>query len=1030
MRRIVLTAAIFVFVVSSLTSAFALDTWNGGGGDSSFTTILNWGGATVTSGDGLAFGGGTRLSPNNDENGFNYAGIAFNNGASAFNLSGNAFNLTGNLVNNSASLQTISVGGSGITLSGTGRTVQTASTGNFEISSAINNNSFLLTANAATSTTVTLSGIISGTGGLTLVERGKVVLSGSSSNTYTGMTRLTMAGLAGGNYLGALYLNKTGGAVAIAGSVELDITDNAGQQNLRMSQDNQFGSGSVISWIKSGANGGNARFDLNGTTQTVAGLSDATGSGIVQNRGLINGETSKAGTLTINNSANYSFNGIMRDQDDGLHVYALSIVKNGSGSQTFAGSNIGYTGTTTVNGGTLYTNGPNSGTGAIGLSNVVVNNGGVIDCSFGDNSFVGFNASAKTITINDGGIVKGVAANSNHLHALIFGGGVLSVTGAGSHVDANWNFDAGVSTAGIGNTSSITGGTAALTQLDGTVFNIASGDVLNVTTALIHSTDGAVRDTGILKQGAGRLFLNAANTYSGGTQISAGTLRVGNANAVGTGNLVNNATGTLDLGTTALTVGGTYQQGANATLATTIASASLYGKITAVGTGAIQSGSVLNVTVTGVLPRTATVFTILQSSGAGGGGLNLPSISTSGIGFRTFTPSVSGGNFILTLSEAVYTPTTTTSNGQGAATALDNIASTATGDMSSVISTLDGLSTGQIDAAIKTMLPSVGFNPEVPAQLMDSFVGTQMTHLGNVMQLAQAGNVETGMSAGDQPSPYTVWTQAFGNYAHQSARGTSNGYNASNGGAAVGVEKELSDRFRVGLAVGDGESWVRSKDNNGRTNINATQVSLYGGYKAPENPFYLNYSASYADNEYNGSREIHLGPTDNRMAKADYHSDLYGGMVEAGYGIKMKKAVVTPSFAVGYNHLRVAKYGETGAADLNLNVASQDYERIRLAPGIKAETSKEVSFGTMTPEVHVKYLWDVISDRQQMLASFSGGGTAFSTEGYKAAKEGVDLGTSITLLTKKNVTVTLQYDAELRQSYYSHTGLLNVAYKF
>ena len=232
------------------------------------------------------------------------------------------------------------------------------------------------------------------------------------------------------------------------------------------------------------------------------------------------------------------------------------------------------------------------------------------------------------------------------------------------------------------------------------------------------------------------------------------------------------------------------------------------------------------------------------------------------------------------------------------------------------------------------------------------------------------------------------------------------------------------------MALGNARSWVRSKDNNGRTDINATQLSWYGGYRVPENPFYVNYSLSYAYNEYGGSREIYVGPADNRVARANYHSNLYGVMVEAGYAVAMEKAVVTPLLSVCYNRLQVAEYRETGAGDLSLNVAAQDYERVRLAPGIRVEASYEAGWGTITPEIHARFLWDPVSERQQILSSFAGGGTAFSTEGYEPAKEGVNVGTSVTLAAKGNTTVSVQYDLETREDYYSHTGRLNVSFMF
>jgi autotransporter-associated beta strand protein len=88
-------------------------------------------------------------------------------------------------------------------------------------------------------------------------------------------------------------------------------------------------------------------YDLNGQSQTVAGLGDgATATGVVTNGG-------GAATLTVNNATTNSFSGTISGAN-------LALTKTGSGNLTLSGSNT-YGGATTVNSGKLIVTGSISG---------------------------------------------------------------------------------------------------------------------------------------------------------------------------------------------------------------------------------------------------------------------------------------------------------------------------------------------------------------------------------------------------------------------------------------------------------------------------------------------------------------------------------------------------------------------------------------------------------------------------------------------------------------------------------------------
>lgn len=118
---------------------------------------------------------------------------------------------------------------------------------------------------------LTVNGIISGNAGLTKVGGSQLTLSGSSSNTYTGVTRLSS---------GALRLAKTGGATAIARN--LIVGDGLGgslADILEWSSSDQIANGATVTLKSSGL------LQMNGFSETIHGL--IVQGGAVQNVGSL-----------------------------------------------------------------------------------------------------------------------------------------------------------------------------------------------------------------------------------------------------------------------------------------------------------------------------------------------------------------------------------------------------------------------------------------------------------------------------------------------------------------------------------------------------------------------------------------------------------------------------------------------------------------------------------------------------------------------------------------------------------------------
>ena len=194
-----------------------------------------------------------------------------------------------------------------------------ATNANSTINGTITNNDSTGGLVLGTSTRTLTVGLISGTGsrGVTFGSSaltGTVTLTGSSN--YTGDTRIDSSTL-GITGTGAI---PAGGNLVFQGS-------------------------------------GTATFDVNGTTQTVAGLNDSVLAGAIRS-------TAANGKLIVGDSNDSTFRGVMSTAN-------LALEKVGTGKLTLSGSNT-YSGGTTVSAGSLLVN------GSLTNSAVTVGSGGTL----------------------------------------------------------------------------------------------------------------------------------------------------------------------------------------------------------------------------------------------------------------------------------------------------------------------------------------------------------------------------------------------------------------------------------------------------------------------------------------------------------------------------------------------------------------------------------------------------------------------------------------------------------------------------
>ncbi len=838
-------------------------------------------------------------------------------------------------------------------------------------------------------------------------------------------------------------------------------------------------------------NGGSGAF--NQTIQASIAMSPNTslinfndGAGLLNVTGNITITSGGAGTLTLAGT-NGGNNTISGNISDGVGINVVNVIKNTAGNTWVLSGNNTYSGGTALNAGTLKINSATAlGTGLFTINGGKIDNSSIGgDITLANNNPVTFNGDFEFIGTNNLNLGTGattltapttmtVDAKTLTIGGSIGGGGnLLTKAGAGTLTLTGNNTYIGGTTLNAGtlniNSATALGGAAGVFTINGGIIDNTSGGDLTLTNSNPVSFNGGFAFTGtnnlnlgtgattllapttitvaaktltiggsigggsgLTKAGAGTLTLTGNNTYVGATNINAGTVVAGNASALGNGSAVTVAAGgTLDVGTTNVTVNNTYTQ--NGTLKVTIASPSSSGKITSNANAAVATTSSVNVTVpNNIFIPAKTTFAVVD--GAGGAGVNVPGTITSSDPRLKFSGLSSNGDLFLIVDRSTtgFSSLATNSNTSAVGSVLDNM-STPSADMTTVLNTLEGLSNSQTASALATVTPIVdGGITQTTTTSLNQFIETTTERMeGLYAQARDEETGETGVSTGsDEKKGIDVWGQGFGEYAHQDPRGLSNGYHATIWGTAVGVDAPtFNERVRVGLSGGYASSDINSKDNSGATDIESYQATVYAGYIDGANPYYINGAFSFAYNKYDGSRNIAVG-TITRTANADYNGQQYSVLVDGGYTFRVKSFRITPVASLQYLRLHLKGYTETNANALDLVVNRQNYNMLESGLGMKFERPFDAGGATIIPEVHAKWLYDIIDDNQETTSTFSGGGGSFATQGFNPARNALDVGAKLTLATLWSWSLETNYDFEYKEDFTSHTGWADIRYRF
>jgi autotransporter-associated beta strand protein len=707
-------------------------------------TIVTDAGTSYILGSGtLTINGGTWQSSSSGTNGFNglviggdfaVAGTGNLNmsGTGNVSLGSSTRTITNNTSSGSRQFKGVISGsaGAGLTFTGTGAAqFYLGNTGNtFSGPVTITGGETVVNDNGAfgSSTSITIDGgrltmgTMDGSGNTTALTSGSIA---SSRNIFVGSgTGALSVQDATGNitYNGVIADRPTftgvlakqgGGTLVLGGSSTYSGATLINNGTIQLTGgNNRLPTTTVLSLGQSGTTNLGA-LDLNGNNQQIAGLASNAGSNLGVSKNTVT--SAGAATLTINVASGTFSYGAGTAANSGIITGSVSVTKSGNGTQVLGDVNT-YTGSTSINGGTLVAN------GGIASSAVTINNTGILGGS-GTTGSVTVNSGATispgnspgtlttgAMTFNGGGNYNWQLYNSNGVAGtgwdFISGTGALTInatsgspfnvnlwTLSGTNPDVNGNalnfnsaidktwtigtFTGGISGTSNGwytiNTGSFNGTSGFANSFTGGTFSLAtSGNNLNlIYTAPLLTTYDYIAGTGNWSTGS---------NWTGGTAPSGSGLAITFSGAGGTStndSQLSSVTGIMFTGSTSgsYVVAGSALSIGGAGVVNNSSSAQTIQNVLTATAATVVNANAGNLTLSGTFDNAGFGVTL-----QGGNAISLATVSGTGSlskidggtatlngSVATNSVSVSGGSLALGASDLLSNTAAVTLSGSG-----------------------------------------------------------------------------------------------------------------------------------------------------------------------------------------------------------------------------------------------------------------------------------------------------------------------------------------------------------------------------
>ncbi len=552
-------------------------------------------------------------------------------------------------------------------------------------------------------------------------------------------------------------------------------------------------------------------------------------------------------------------------------------------------------------------------------------------------------------------------------------------------------------------------------------------------TAILRADSGdfsgtVAGDEALVVASLGTLALSGANSYTGNTTVTSGTLVAGSLHALSTGNVAVNSGGTLGFaGPVTVDVGGNYTQAAGGTLKMGLGASGTHDQLN-VSSAASLDGTFSLVPYGGFVARNNESVTILTALSVSGTFATLDDgVSRSAVSLIYDPDAVVLELFANALS---FQDLGNTHNQKNIGAALDGLDSR--GGNPNLINNLNTLSNAAMPGAYDQLSPA-GLTPLyqmgfATARAEAGLVGSHISQLFGDLGLNSNDTAWTGQSpmfAGDMPAAqeasiskdlepqrWGVFVNGLGNFGTVTGDGNGPGYQYSTGGMAAGLDYRFSKDFVGGLLLGYNSSGT--SQSSGTVNSTGGQAGLYAGWK--QESLHIEALASGGVNNYTTQRSAYGG-----TASGSTQGTQFSGQLEAGYDLKAGDVKVEPFVSGQYTNVAVNAFTETGStAPLSFGAQNEGY----LSSDLGASANKKYDMGGWNLSPKISAAWEhIYQGNLDSLSANFGSGPNFTVNGPATGRDSAVLGAGIDASFAKGMSAYVQYQSKVGLTNYTEQNI-------